>query len=175
VKAYGLFDVNYRTKQNYTITLDPSAEGAGYALASARAGVLLLDDKLDLQVWSDNLFNKAYYINLLGLTRRRPAWSRAIRAIHVPSVARCATTSDPARPGPLAGSGRSTRSACPQRGGRLNSHSRRCISMLMIACRPSAVSARFWRVVRPEGRLNLSITHSMPSVSPEDVRSGAPA
>jgi iron complex outermembrane receptor protein len=69
VKAYGLFDINWRTKQNYTITLDPSAEGAGYALASARVGVLLLDDKLELQVWSDNLFNKAYFINLLGLTR----------------------------------------------------------------------------------------------------------
>lgn len=69
VKGYGLFDVNYRTKQNYTITLDPTAEGPGYALASARAGVLLMDDKLDLQVWVENLFNKAYYINLLGLTK----------------------------------------------------------------------------------------------------------
>ena len=69
VKAYGLVDVNWRTRQNYTITLDPAAEGAGYALASARIGVLLLDDKLELQIWSDNLLNKAYYINLLGLTR----------------------------------------------------------------------------------------------------------
>ena len=69
VKAYGIVDVNYRSKQNYTITLDPAAEGKGYALASARAGVLLMDEKLDLQVWAENLFNKAYFINLLGLTR----------------------------------------------------------------------------------------------------------
>jgi iron complex outermembrane receptor protein len=69
VKGYGLFDVNYRTKQNYTITLDPTAEGKGYALASLRAGVLLMDDKLELQGWVENLFNKAYFINLLGSTR----------------------------------------------------------------------------------------------------------
>ncbi|PZU06912.1 TonB-dependent receptor [Sphingomonas sp.] len=69
VKGYGLFDVNYRSKQNYTITLDPSAEGPGYALASLRAGVLLMDDRLELQAWVENLFDKAYYINLLGLTK----------------------------------------------------------------------------------------------------------
>ena len=69
VKAYGLFDVNYRTKQNYTITLDPAAVGDGYALASARVGLLLLDGKVDLQLWSENIFNKTYFINLLGLTR----------------------------------------------------------------------------------------------------------
>ena len=69
VKAYGLFDINYRTKQNYTITLDPAAVGKGYALGSLRLGVLLLDEKLDLQVWSENIFDKAYFINLLGLTR----------------------------------------------------------------------------------------------------------
>ncbi|WP_303546605.1 TonB-dependent receptor [Sphingomonas natans] len=69
VKGYGLFDVNYRSKQNYTITLDPTAEGKGYALASVRAGVLLMDDKLELQGWVENLFNKAYFINLLGSTR----------------------------------------------------------------------------------------------------------
>ena len=69
VKGYGLFDVNYRSKQNYTITLDPTAEGKGYALASVRAGVLLMDDKLELQGWVENLFDKAYFINLLGSTR----------------------------------------------------------------------------------------------------------
>jgi iron complex outermembrane receptor protein len=69
VKGYGLFDVNYRSKQNYTITLDPTAEGKGYALASLRAGVLLMDDKLELQGWVENLFNKACFINLLGSTR----------------------------------------------------------------------------------------------------------
>ncbi|QNA84802.1 TonB-dependent receptor [Sphingomonas sp. So64.6b] len=69
VKLYGLVDVNWRSKQNTTITLDPSAEIKGYALASARAGVLLMDDKLDLQLWVENLFDKAYYINLLGYTK----------------------------------------------------------------------------------------------------------
>ena len=69
VKGYGLFDVNWRSKQNYTITLDPAAEGRGYALANVRTGVLLLDDQLDLQAWVENLFDKAYYINLLGYTK----------------------------------------------------------------------------------------------------------
>jgi iron complex outermembrane receptor protein len=69
VKGYGLFDVNWRSTQNYTITLDPAAQAPGYALASVRAGVLLMDDKLELQAWVENLFNKSYYANLLGLTR----------------------------------------------------------------------------------------------------------
>jgi iron complex outermembrane receptor protein len=69
VKAYGLFDVNWRTAQNTTITLDPAANIKGYALASVRVGTLWMDDKLDLQFWVENLFDKAYYINLLGYTK----------------------------------------------------------------------------------------------------------
>jgi iron complex outermembrane receptor protein len=69
VKAYGLFDVNWRSTQNTTITLDPAAQIDSYALASLRVGTLLMNDKLDLQLWTENLFNKHYYINLLGLTR----------------------------------------------------------------------------------------------------------
>jgi iron complex outermembrane receptor protein len=69
VKVYGLVDVNWRTKQNTTITLDPAAEIRAYALASARIGTLLKDDRIDLQVWVENLFDKAYYSNLLGLTK----------------------------------------------------------------------------------------------------------
>lgn len=69
MKGYGLFDVSWRSKQNYTVTLDPTAEGKGYALASVRAGVLLDDDRVDLQLWVNNLFDKAYFINLLGLTK----------------------------------------------------------------------------------------------------------
>ena len=69
VKVYGLVDVNWRSKQNTTITLDPAAEIKGYALASVRVGTLLQDDKLDLQLWVENLFDKAYYSNLLGLTK----------------------------------------------------------------------------------------------------------
>ncbi|WP_277998450.1 TonB-dependent receptor [Sphingomonas liriopis] len=68
-KAYGLFDVNWRSKQNTTITLDPSAEIQAYALASARVGLLLDNDRLDMQLWVENLFDKAYYINLLGYTK----------------------------------------------------------------------------------------------------------
>ena len=41
--------------------------------ASARAGVLLFNKKIDLQIWAENLFNKAYFINLLGLTRETVA------------------------------------------------------------------------------------------------------
>lgn len=68
-QVYGLFDVNWRSKQNTTITLDPTAEIKGYALASARLGTLLDNGRLDVQVWAENLFNKAYYNNLLGFTR----------------------------------------------------------------------------------------------------------
>jgi iron complex outermembrane receptor protein len=68
-QVYGLFDVNWRSKQNTTITLDPSAEIGGYALASARVGTLLDNGRLDVQFWAENLFNKAYFINLLGYTK----------------------------------------------------------------------------------------------------------
>ncbi|MCE7797988.1 TonB-dependent receptor [Sphingobium sufflavum] len=68
-ELYGLVDVNWRSKQNTTITLDPAAEIKGYALASVRAGVLVDDGKYDIQLWVENLFDKAYYNNLLGLTR----------------------------------------------------------------------------------------------------------
>lgn len=69
VVGYGLVDVNWRSKQNTTITLDPTAEIAAYALVSARAGLQLAHGKFDIQIWSENLFNKAYYINVLGLTK----------------------------------------------------------------------------------------------------------
>jgi iron complex outermembrane receptor protein len=68
-QVYGLFDVNWRSKQNTTITLDPSAEIGGYVLASARVGTLLDNGRLDVQVWAENLFDKAYYVNLLGYTK----------------------------------------------------------------------------------------------------------
>jgi iron complex outermembrane receptor protein len=68
-KAYWMADVNWRTSQNTTITLDPSANIAAYALVNARVGVKLLGDALDIQLWSDNLLNKSYYINMLGLTK----------------------------------------------------------------------------------------------------------
>ncbi|HEX7821857.1 MAG TPA: TonB-dependent receptor [Sphingobium sp.] len=67
--VYGLFDVNWRSKQNYTIILDPTAEAKGYALASLRVGMQLDHGKYDVQFWVENLFDKAYYANLLGLTR----------------------------------------------------------------------------------------------------------
>ena len=69
VKLYGLFDVNWRSKQNTTITLDPAAEIRPYALAGLRVGTLLMKDRLDLQFWVENLFDKAYFINLLGYTK----------------------------------------------------------------------------------------------------------
>ncbi len=67
--SYVNFDANWRSGQNTTITLDPSAEIKSYALASLRIGTLFRNDTLDVQVWADNLFDKAYYINLLGLTK----------------------------------------------------------------------------------------------------------
>ncbi|MBO9709185.1 MAG: TonB-dependent receptor [Caulobacter sp.] len=66
---YVILDGNWRSKQNTTITLDPSAEIKSYALANLRVGMLLRDETIDVQVWSENLFDKAYYINLLGLTK----------------------------------------------------------------------------------------------------------
>lgn len=68
-ETYGLLDVNWRSRQNTTITLDPAAEIPAYALASARLGLLLDKDRLDLQLWVENLLNKAYFINLLGYTK----------------------------------------------------------------------------------------------------------
>ncbi|TPG51985.1 TonB-dependent receptor [Sphingomonas glacialis] len=67
--GYGLVDVNWRSKQNTTITLDPTAEIRPYALVSARVGLQLDHGRFDLQIWSENLFNKTYFINLLGLTK----------------------------------------------------------------------------------------------------------
>jgi iron complex outermembrane receptor protein len=69
IVGYGLVDVNWRSKQNTTITLDPTAQIAPYALVSARAGLQLDHGKFDIQIWSENLLNKSYYINLLGLTK----------------------------------------------------------------------------------------------------------
>ncbi|WP_068090009.1 TonB-dependent receptor [Novosphingobium rosa] len=69
VKGYWLVDANWRTGQNTTITLDPLANIPAYALVNARVGVKLLGDALDVQLWSDNLLNKTYYFNLLGLTK----------------------------------------------------------------------------------------------------------
>ena len=61
--------MNWRSKQNTTITLDPTAEIGNYALVSARVGLQLAHGTYDIQLWSENLLNKAYYINLLGLTK----------------------------------------------------------------------------------------------------------
>jgi len=67
--GYGLIDVNWRSAQNTTVTLDPLAWIAPYALVNARVGVKLAEGRFDLQLWSDNLLNKGYYINMLGLTK----------------------------------------------------------------------------------------------------------
>lgn len=69
VALYVLGDVNWRTRQNTTITLDPAAEIAPYALTSMRVGALFADRKLDLQFWIENLLDKSYYVNLLGVTK----------------------------------------------------------------------------------------------------------
>jgi iron complex outermembrane recepter protein len=67
--SYATFDANWRSTQNTTITLDPAAQIKSYALANLRVGTLFMNDSLDLQVWAENLFDKAHYINLLGLTK----------------------------------------------------------------------------------------------------------
>ena len=67
--GYIIADVNWRSSQNTTITLDPLAQIPSYALASLRVGALLLRRRLDLQLWVTNLTDKAYYINLLGYTK----------------------------------------------------------------------------------------------------------
>lgn len=69
VVGYGLVDVNWRSSQNTTITLDPLAWISPYALVNARVGLKLAGGRYDLQIWSNNLLNKAYYINMLGLTK----------------------------------------------------------------------------------------------------------
>jgi iron complex outermembrane receptor protein len=57
--SYVVFDVNWRSSQNTTITLDPAAEIKGYALANLRVGTLFDSDQLDVQVWCENLLDKA--------------------------------------------------------------------------------------------------------------------
>lgn len=66
---YIMVDTNWRSTQNTTITLDPLAQIGDYALTSVRVGSLLRHDSVDLQLWVENLFNRAYYINMLGLTK----------------------------------------------------------------------------------------------------------
>jgi iron complex outermembrane receptor protein len=67
--SYGIFDVNWRSEQNTTITLDPAADIDPYALLSLRVGTLLRHDSVDVQLWVENLLDTPYYINLLGLTK----------------------------------------------------------------------------------------------------------
>jgi len=67
--SYVVFDVNWRSEQNTTITLDPAADMDPYALLNLRVGTLLRKDSVDVQLWSENLLNTPYYINLLGLTK----------------------------------------------------------------------------------------------------------
>lgn len=67
--GYNLVDVNWRSKQNTTITLDPTAEIRPYALVGARVGLQLDHGRFDLQIWPEKLFNKTSFINLLGLTK----------------------------------------------------------------------------------------------------------
>jgi iron complex outermembrane receptor protein len=69
VNGYVVADLNWRSGQNTTITLDPAAQIGGYALASLRVGALLRRDTLDLQLWVENLGGTKYFINLLGLTK----------------------------------------------------------------------------------------------------------
>src|ERR1035437_2325501 len=44
---YGIVDVNYRSAQNTTITLDPLANIAGYALTNLRIGAVLKPYNID--------------------------------------------------------------------------------------------------------------------------------
>jgi iron complex outermembrane recepter protein len=67
--SYIVVDENWRSDQNTTITLDPLANIKGYALTSLRVGTLFRRDTIDAQLWVENLFDKTYYINLLGYTK----------------------------------------------------------------------------------------------------------
>jgi iron complex outermembrane receptor protein len=67
--SYVVYDVNWRSEQNTTITLDPAANIDPYALMSLRVGTLLRKSSVDMQLWVENLLDTPYYINLLGLTK----------------------------------------------------------------------------------------------------------
>jgi iron complex outermembrane receptor protein len=67
--SYLVYDLNWRSKQNTTITLDPLAEINAYALMSLRVGTLLRHNTVDVQMWVENLADTHYFINLLGLTK----------------------------------------------------------------------------------------------------------
>jgi iron complex outermembrane receptor protein len=59
----------WRSEQNTTIILDPTANIKPYALMNLRVGTLLQRNSVDVQFWVENLMDKHYYINLLGLTK----------------------------------------------------------------------------------------------------------
>ena len=67
--SYLIYDVNWRSAQNTTITLDPAANINAYALMNLRVGTLVRNNTVDLQLWVENLADTHYYINLLGLTK----------------------------------------------------------------------------------------------------------
>jgi iron complex outermembrane receptor protein len=66
---YIIVDTNWRSTQNTTITLDPAAQIGDYALTSLRVGSLFRNDTIDAQLWVENLFDRSYWVNLLGLTK----------------------------------------------------------------------------------------------------------
>jgi iron complex outermembrane receptor protein len=69
VTGYVELDENWRSDQNTTITLDPTAQIRGYALTNLRLGAVFLDGRVDAQLWFQNLFNQTYWVNLLGYTK----------------------------------------------------------------------------------------------------------
>jgi iron complex outermembrane receptor protein len=69
VTGYIEVENSWRTSQNTTVTLDPTANIQSYSLTNIRVGAVLLDSRLDVQLWTTNAFDKAYYVNILGLTK----------------------------------------------------------------------------------------------------------
>jgi len=69
ITGYVSIDENWRSDQNTVVTLDPNAVIHGYALTNLRFGALLMDGAIDVQFWVNNLFDRSYWVNLLGYTK----------------------------------------------------------------------------------------------------------
>jgi iron complex outermembrane receptor protein len=60
--AYAVADWNWRSSQNDSLQLDPHANIKPYGIVNLRIGARLLNEKLDLSLFGNNLFNANYLI-----------------------------------------------------------------------------------------------------------------
>ena len=62
VNVYVVADWNWRSSQNVSLTLDPYSNIKPYGIVNLRVGARLLNEKLDLSLFANNLFNANYLV-----------------------------------------------------------------------------------------------------------------